>query len=383
MSGRMRGLRLHPGFMSSFAHPPAYAADRSLLIDGLKAIAAQTIVIHHLASYGPMAESAGLAAPNLINWFATYGRWAVQVFLVVAGYLTAQALCGRPTALTRPWNLLAKRYVRLIWPFGLAVTLAVLAAEIARFWTDDDMLPASAGMVQYLMHWLLLHAVLGHESLSTGVWYVAIDFQLFALTVLLLWSSRALRWPGWAPLLIGLLTCASLIWIRTWSDWDNWAPYFYNAYGVGLLVGWLTQRDASALPWVRAMLLAVVGVLIWQWIATFNGRLVVIFVTAGLLWLASQPAVRLGVATGSVMPNALQSLLGSAVHYLGCTSFALFLVHFPVSMLINAAQDRFYWTTPQDGVLAMACAWFLSMLLADFFYRHVERFGLRLSRRIR
>ena len=29
--------------------------DRSLLIDGLKALAAQTIVIHHLVSYGPLA----------------------------------------------------------------------------------------------------------------------------------------------------------------------------------------------------------------------------------------------------------------------------------------------------------------------------------------
>ena len=32
--------------------------DRSLLIDGLKALAAQTIVIHHLVSYGPLAAAA-------------------------------------------------------------------------------------------------------------------------------------------------------------------------------------------------------------------------------------------------------------------------------------------------------------------------------------
>ena len=365
--------------MPNFHPRSSLTVDRSLLIDGLKALAAQTIVIHHLVSYGPMAEAAGQAAPGLVNWFMTYGRWAVQVFLVVAGYLTAQALCGQPHLLSRPWSLVAKRYVRLIWPFGLAVTLAVFSAEIARFWTDDDMLPASAGLVQYLSHWLLLHGVLGHESLSTGVWYVAIDFQLFLLTVLLLWSSRALRWSGWAPLLIGLLTLASLVWIRTWSDWDNWAPYFYNAYGVGLLVGWLTQRQSEALPWVRWMLLCVLAVLVWQWLVTLNGRLVVIFVTGGLLWLASLPPLR-----GFAMPgSALQSVSGRLVHYLGATSFALFLVHFPVSMLINAVQDRFDWTSAQDGVMAMAIAWFLSMLLADAFYRSVERSGLTLSRRIR
>ncbi len=352
--------------------------DRSLLIDGLKALAAQTIVIHHLVSYGPMAEAAGVAAPGLVSWFGYYGRWAVQVFLVLAGYLTAQALCGRETGLSHPWSLIAKRYVRLVWPFGVAVTLAVIAAEMARFWTEDPILPESAGLMQYLSHWLLVHGVMGHESLSTGVWYVAIDFQLFVLTVLLLWSSQALRWGGWAPLLIGALTMASLVWIRTWSDWDNWAPYFYNAYGVGLLMGWLTRRQQEVLPWVRVVLFAVLGVLVWQFVITLNGRLVVILAVAVLLWVASFPLVRL-------VPNmlgGLKPLLGTAINYLGATSFALFLVHFPVSMLVNAAQDRFDWTSPQDGVMAMAFAWFCSMVLADVFYRFIERSGMALSRRI-
>ncbi|MEN9902538.1 MAG: hypothetical protein RL651_1202 [Pseudomonadota bacterium] len=352
--------------------------DRSLLIDGLKALAAQTIVIHHLVSYGPMAEAAGVAAPGLVSWFGYYGRWAVQVFLVLAGYLTAQALCGRETGLSHPWSLIAKRYVRLVWPFGVAVTLAVIAAEMARFWTEDPILPESAGLMQYLSHWLLVHGVMGHESLSTGVWYVAIDFQLFVLTVLLLWSSQALRWGGWAPLLIGTLTMASLVWIRTWSDWDNWAPYFYNAYGVGLLMGWLTRRQQEVLPWVRVVLFAVLGVLVWQFVITLNGRLVVILAVAVLLWVASFPLVRL-------VPNmlgGLKPLLGTAINYLGATSFALFLVHFPVSMLVNAAQDRFDWTSPQDGVMAMAFAWFCSMVLADVFYRFIERSGMALSRRI-
>ncbi len=352
--------------------------DRSLLIDGLKALAAQTIVIHHLVSYGPMAASVTQVAPDLVGWFLYYGRWAVQVFLVIAGFLTAQALCGKPALLDRPWSLLTKRYIRLAWPFGVAVTLAVLAAELARFWTDDPILPAQVGWVQYAAHWLLVHSLLGHESLSTGVWYVAIDFQLFLLTVLLLWTSRALRWSGWAPLLIGCLTMGSLIWIRTWQGWDDWAPYFYNAYGVGLLIGWLGLRETAGMAWIRGVLLAVMAVLCWQLVATGNGRLGVILITAALLWLASQPV---GQSVGA-MP-IWRGRVGRLIHYLGATSFALFLLHFPVSMLVNAAQDRFDWTSPAAGVCAMLVAWGLSMLIADAFYRVVERQGLALSRRIR
>lgn len=351
--------------------------DRSLLIDGLKALAAQIIVIHHLVSYGPMAVSAGLAAPDLRDWFLEYGRWAVQIFLVVAGFLTAQAFCGPSSDWRHPWRLVARRYVRLAWPFGVAVTLAILAAELARFWTNDPILPAPASWSQYMSHWFLLHAVLGHESLSTGVWYVAIDFQLFALTMLLLWGARALRWPGWAPLQIGVLTAVSLVWIRTWQDWDNWAPYFYNAYGVGLLIGWLGLRQSPELRWVRCMLVVVVAILCGQLLVTLNGRLLVILLTACLLWMSSRPLVHAGV------PQALRDgWIGGVIHYLGATSYALFLVHFPVSMLINAAQDRFGWTSPIAGMVAMFFAWLLSMLLADGFYRTIEKQGVSLSRRI-
>lgn len=351
--------------------------DRSLLIDGLKALAAQTIVIHHLVSYGPMSAAAGQAAPDLVAWFITYGRWAVQVFLVIAGFLTARAFCEREGALSRPWSLVAKRYIRLVWPFGVAVTLAVFAAALARFWTDDEILPAAPGWIQFLSHWLLIHGVTGQDSLSTGVWYVAIDFQLFALTILLLWTARALRWRGWAPLLIGMLTVVSLIWIRTWQDWDNWAPYFYNAYGVGLLIGWLGLRESAQLDWVRWVLIAVLGVLGWQLVTIPNGRLALILLTGFLLWLSAHPV---GRATAAL--PIWEGRIGDVIHYLGSTSYALFLLHFPVSMLVNAAQDRFDWTSPGEGLIAMGVAWLLSMLVADVFYRTVERQGVRLSRRI-
>jgi peptidoglycan/LPS O-acetylase OafA/YrhL len=104
----------------------------------------------------------------------------------------------------------------------------------------------------------------------------------------------------------------------------------------------------------------------------------VILSVALLLWVASFPTAHITPN----MPGGLKPLLASAIHYLGSTSFALFLVHFPVSMLVNAAQDRFDWTSPQAGVVAMGFAWFGSMLLADVFYRYVERFGVKLSRRI-
>ena len=60
-------------------------------IDALKVLASQIIVLHHLSAYGPVADAMHHAAPVLMDWLYGYGRMAVQVFLVLGGYLMAPA----------------------------------------------------------------------------------------------------------------------------------------------------------------------------------------------------------------------------------------------------------------------------------------------------
>ncbi|MCU0990849.1 MAG: hypothetical protein MUE63_15085 [Xanthomonadales bacterium] len=46
--------------------------NRMPLIDALKAIGSQLIVLHHLAAYGPLANAAQLLVPGTIGWFYDY-----------------------------------------------------------------------------------------------------------------------------------------------------------------------------------------------------------------------------------------------------------------------------------------------------------------------
>jgi len=87
---------------------------------------------------------------------------------------------------------------------------------------------------------------LGLDSLSAGVWYVAIDFQLFALMLVLLWLARrmadrtsAQRWM--TLVLVGGLAAWSLLVFNTDPGWDNWAVYFFAAYALGALAWWGTH----------------------------------------------------------------------------------------------------------------------------------------------
>ena len=76
-------------------------ASRLFPLDALRAAAAQLIVLHHLSVYGPIAEAMHGLFPLLSGWLYDYGRMAVQVFLVLGGYLSARALsaaCSPATA---------------------------------------------------------------------------------------------------------------------------------------------------------------------------------------------------------------------------------------------------------------------------------------------
>jgi hypothetical protein len=210
-------------------------ANRMPLIDALKAIAALLVLLNHFSSYGPLAEAARDAFPAISGWIFEYCRMAVQVFLVIAGFLAARGLSAEGQALSvSPLPLIWKRYLRLAVPYLAAIGLAIIASAIANQWLDDEAIPARATFVQWLAHAALLHSLLGFDSLSAGVWYIAIDFQLFALMATLLWLGRR---NIVAPALVLGMTIASLFWFNRDASWDNWAIYFFGSYGLGLPPG--------------------------------------------------------------------------------------------------------------------------------------------------
>lgn len=170
-------------------------------INVLKAGAAQLIVLHHLAFYGPMSDYVQPLWPEVLDWLGGNARIAVQVFLVIGGFLAAKSLspAARP-GMAYPAQAIWRRYAKLAPPFLAATLLAAVLTPVAGIWMLHDSMSAAVTLGQLSAHALLLHGVLGYESLSAGAWYVAIDFQLYMLTVLLLWLGGMLagrrRCPG-------------------------------------------------------------------------------------------------------------------------------------------------------------------------------------------
>ena len=321
---------------------------RMPFIDALKAICCLLIVTHHLAIYGPMSDIAYPLIPALIDWLREYGRIAVQIFFVIAGFLSAAKLAPRGLSLvTGPIRHIQQRYLRLITPYLAALTLAIGCAALARIWMNHESIPGTPSFFQLLTHIFLLHDLLDQEVLSAGIWYVAIDFQLFALTILLLWIAHQIqtRYPGlqmMSLILILSLTTISLFFFNRDSYWDETALYFFGSYGLGILIYWASVSQ-HRLFWFIVLIALIFAALT----VDFRSRIAV----AGSVMLILGLARYYDVLESRLVPNYLS--------YLGRASYSIFLVHFPISLVINAAFFRFLPHQPVInlfGLLLAVCA---------------------------
>ena len=116
-------------------------------LDALKAVGSQLIVLHHLAFYGPMSDWTHQLAPAVVSWFSQHARLAVQVFLVVAGFLASRSLAPNGRLRTdRPLAVLRQRFARVSLPLFATLVLAMICNEVARHWMTHESLPAPPGL---------------------------------------------------------------------------------------------------------------------------------------------------------------------------------------------------------------------------------------------
>lgn len=328
-------------------------ANRMPLIDALKAVAALLVLMNHFSSYGPLAEAARDYFPSVFNWFFEYGRMAVQVFLVIAGFLAARGLSANGQALSAsPLPLLWKRYLRLAVPYLAAIGLAIIAAAIADQWMEDDAIPARATFLQWLAHATLLHGLLGFDALSAGVWYIAIDFQLFALMAILLWSGRV---RIVAPALVLTVATASLFWFNRDASWDNWAIYFFGSYGLGAAAWWASDRRQMS-AWLGVMLTVAIAALVID----FRLRIA----------LALGVALLLGFGRRSGLLEQWPNFRPLA--FLGQISYSVFLVHFPILLLANTLYAQTDYDSSLSTLVCLGLSVAASLAAATFFYRWIE-----------
>jgi peptidoglycan/LPS O-acetylase OafA/YrhL len=154
--------------------------------------------------------------------------------------------------------------------------------------------------------------------------------------------------------------CISLFYFNRDADWDVWAPYFFGSYGLGVLAWWASDPRRPFVS-VFFMLLMMVVPTVLALELDFRSRIATAAVVALVLCLFGR--TRLASCSG---------LGWSVVNYLAKISYSVFLVHFPVCLVVNAVFTRFVQEQAQWQALGAVIAWLASLAFGAAFCRWVE-----------
>ena len=355
-------------------NPAPAAAPRLLFLDALRAIASLTIVWHHFSLYPPLREQAAPILGPVLDWFQHYAR-ATQVFFVVGGYVMARSMAHRQWGVAEVLGFIRLRYCRLGLPYLAVIMVVIPVSMLGRGWLPDAVVGSPVTVPQLLAHLVFLQDLLGYEQLSAGLWFVCINFQLGLIYVATLWLRDRLGRPpnagggSWleVPNLIGwALAVFSLFYFNLHEAWDHWALYFFPYFFMGVVVhGGQRSRSGRVGFWGYQLLLAAALLAHWRW------RLVSALVVGLLLFAAEKTGV------GARWPRS------RIIARLGRASYSLFLIHFPMLLLVSTVWAWLGWISPWAAVAGLLTAFALSIAAAFWFFRWVEAPAGRLAHRWR
>lgn len=342
-------------------------------LDALRAFSSLLILLHHFALYPPLCERAKPILGSLVHWLHDYARFT-QVFFVVGGYVMARKMSSRSWRLPAVGLFLIRRYCRLGIPYLAAIVLAIAACGLGRGWLPENVIGTPPTVPQFLAHAFFLQELLGYEHFSAGVWFVCINFQLGLIYVILLWMRDAIpRWFGFSPnmprpdlpMIAGwALSLVSLFHFNRNPDWDSCAFYFFPYFFMGLVIHRaLRNKRFEAEFWLYLLVIILAMAIDWRWRLTST-------IVVGLLLFGT---VKSGFANRWPKSRFIARM--------GQASYSLFLVHFPILVLVATAWERSGWNSPSAAVAGLLTAFLASVATAFAFHHYIELPAAALSRK--
>lgn len=344
---------------------------RMVFVDALRGIAAFSVLFHHLAHTNRYAPSVRAYLPWLIDAYGDYGRYGVQVFFVISGFVIAHSLRDTPATVRSIGNFILRRQVRLDPPYWtlLLLTLAWGLVTTPAFCYPP---PWQVGKGEILANFFYLHRVLGCADLLIVAWTLCLEIQFYLFFVAILALGKALRGGRRSTDLeaaILLLTgCLSMLAARGVDQYAEnvlpWFPYHW-LYFAGGAICYLSFRDRRY-DGSFALFLASL-VLAFSWGDLWKANVVAGALTMIVFWVAGK--------TGRLTTWLRQSIF----QYFGRISYSLYLIHLPITMNLL----RFGYDASADNRL-MALAWFfgaaaVSIVAAHFFHHWVEQPSMSLA----
>jgi peptidoglycan/LPS O-acetylase OafA/YrhL len=193
------------------------------------------------------------------------------------------------------------------------------------------------------------------ESFTVGAWYVAIDLQLAVIGATVLVVTKSVRQR--VELFSGGLLLIGMLFVAVLGD-DRWALYFLPAFCAGMIVGCGWNAQGQGRPLRRCFGLA--------WCVS------VLLIGTGVVMDRDAWVVAGGTCLLLATPLALKGRTPRWVGLLERDSYALFLCHYPVILVVGSIVAAASQLSLERAALGLMVAWAISMGLAFVLHRVIE-----------
>lgn len=331
----------------------AFHGDRNETVDALRGLAAIAVCFFHFSNaIGPFAS-----VSSLPPWTA-YGRWGVDVFFVISGFIVPFAMARADYNIAIWHRFMARRLIRLEPPYlvSIAVVIAVGLAAAATPWFKGPI--PEYNPLDVATHLGYLNAYLGKPWLNPVYWTLAIEFQYYVLAGLifpvLMAGTRATRIG-----VVAVLACVPAM-LPGMGGW--FIASYLPIFSAGILTFLLVRGLISAPSY---------------WVAISALAAYMLYAADGTPGIITAVAA---IATALVLAYVRLPHIG-AIAWLGTLSYSLYLLHVPISVKVINITARLGITQAIE-VLAIALSFAASLVAAYMLYVLVEKPSQEAAKRI-
>jgi peptidoglycan/LPS O-acetylase OafA/YrhL len=324
------------------AGPPRSGASHLAHVEGLRALAAYVVFINH--AYAQVWNPArGQFPPAYLSPFTyslVFGHLAVTVFIVVSGFCLMLPVIGANNHLRGgALGFFKRRARRILPPYYAAVAFCLLAIwtiignPTGTLWD----VPIQVNKVAIISHLLLVQDLFGTSRINYVFWSIAVEWQIYFLFPLLVWSWRRYG-PGITVSIALFLGYALRIGFdHTRATRAN--PQYLGLFALGMLAAYLVRSDhphvlrlRTRVPWgtLAIACVALVCVLsgVWKWELAVTRYYVFDLPIA-------VAAMCILVLTSQSETNVARRLLSSrGLVFIGRFSYSVYLIHAPILQIL-------------------------------------------------
>ncbi|MFO0818157.1 MAG: acyltransferase [Pirellulales bacterium] len=359
--------------MTAVTHAPR---PRFAMLEGIRGLGAVAIAAYHIFRYGPLPEAAASWTPEPIEFLVSHGWMAVQWFFVIAGFSLAFLLLDKRLQFRDVWLVARRRTLRLGVAYWFTIFLAAAITWIAIQGFNDrsfnEQLPT---WDQVLAHVLFLKDIIDYENLTAGIWFLAIDVQFGVVFAFLLALAQRLsgnvdvteqRPRSWALVFcFAPLALYSLFFSMSDPTTDMWFHHFFCMPVLGAAVCWTLEGRLN--PWVLRIYFSL---FVLQLVRDYS------------LEAANALTAGIVIYVAGCLQRLHRWLSHPLLQYLGRISYSLFLIHYPVSWLVQTMGTAVTGISPGVALLWLLASLLASIGAAHLLYTWVELPGLEWARRI-